>query len=86
MSVAITVKRCRIDDGATLDNLREAVTTLEETERTARRVLGGAHPITARIGLNLRDSRKVLAVREASVGNSDDVSAVCGALGAMNAT
>ena len=32
------------DLDATLDELREAVTTLEETERTARRVLGGAHP------------------------------------------
>ena len=32
------------DDGATLDDLREAVTTLEEIERTARRVLGSAHP------------------------------------------
>ena len=31
-------------DGATLDDLREAVTTLEDTERIARRVLGGAHP------------------------------------------
>ena len=31
---------------ATLDDLREAVTTLEETERIARRVLGGAHPTT----------------------------------------
>ena len=32
------------DTGATLDDAREAVTTLEETERIARRVLGGAHP------------------------------------------
>ena len=36
---------CR-DDAATLADLREAVTTLEETERTARRVLGAAHPLT----------------------------------------
>ena len=34
------------NNDATLDDLREAVTTLEDTERTARRVLGGAHPIT----------------------------------------
>ena len=34
------------DTGATLDDLREAVTTLEETARTARRVLGGTHPFT----------------------------------------
>ena len=33
-----------MDAGATLDDLREAVTTLEDTERTARRVLGGAQP------------------------------------------
>ena len=37
------------DPGATLDDLREAVTTLEETERVARRVLGGAHPLTMEI-------------------------------------
>ena len=34
------------DPSATLDDLREAVNTLEELERTARRVLGGAHPTT----------------------------------------
>ena len=34
------------DEASTLDDLREAVTTLEETERIARRVLGGAHPTT----------------------------------------
>ena len=50
---------------ATLDDLREAVTTLEDTERTARRVLGGAHPTTAGIEKSLRNSRKVLRAREA---------------------
>ena len=49
---------------ATLDDLREAVTTLEEIERTARRVLGGAHPTTETIGLNLRETRAVLRARE----------------------
>ena len=34
------------DSGATLDDLHEAVTTLEDSERIARRVLGGAHPTT----------------------------------------
>ena len=48
------------DDGATLDDLREAVTTLEETERTARRVLGGAHPDTAAIEEDLQDARAAL--------------------------
>ena len=46
--------------GATLDDLREAVTTLEETERTARRVLGGAHPVTMGLGNSLRNSRAAL--------------------------
>ena len=34
------------DDCATLDDLREAVTTLEGTEQIGRRVFGGAHPTT----------------------------------------
>ena len=41
---------------ATPDDLREAVSTLEETGRTARRVLGGAHPLTAAIEETLRDA------------------------------
>ena len=48
------------DPGATLDDLREAVTTLEDTERTARRVLGGAHPITLAIERRLRGARAAL--------------------------
>ena len=47
-------------DGATLDDLHEAVTTLEETERTARRVMGGAHPITTGIEVSLRNARRAL--------------------------
>ena len=52
------------DDGATLDDLREAVTMLEETERTTRRVMGGAHPTTTNIERNLQIARAVLAARE----------------------
>ena len=52
------------DPGATLDDLREAVTTLEETERTARRVLGGAHPTTTGVESCLREARAALAARE----------------------
>ena len=52
------------DPAATLDDLREAVTTLEDTERTARRVLGGAHPDTAVIEDNLRGARSALRARE----------------------
>ena len=54
-----------MDAGATLDDLREAVTTLEAAERTARRVFGGAHPLTLNIEGDLRNARMVLAAREA---------------------
>ena len=57
-SYARTLKR---DPGATLDDIREAVTTLEDAERIARRVLGGAHPITTAIEDDLREA---LAARE----------------------
>ena len=52
------------DDGATLDDLREAVMTLEELKRTARRVLGGAHPLTEGIEDELQDARAALRARE----------------------
>ena len=52
----------RVADGATLDDLREAVTTLEELEGTARRVLGGAHPLTLRIESNLQTARAALQI------------------------
>ena len=48
------------DPGATLADLREAVSTLEETERTARRVLGGTHPGTESIEDELQDARAAL--------------------------
>jgi len=51
---------------ATLDDLREAVTILEDTERTARRVLGGAHPTTKNIEGALRVARAALRAREAA--------------------
>ena len=52
--------RRRVPGGAGVDNLREAVTTLEETERTARRVFGSAHPTTVGIGGALQDARAAL--------------------------
>jgi len=51
------------DGSATLDDLREAVTTLEETERIARRVFGGAHPLTVEIERPLRAARAILRAR-----------------------
>ena len=49
------------DSDATLDDLREAVTTLAETSRTARRVLGGAHPTTGVVERSLEEARLTLA-------------------------
>ena len=53
-----------LDAGATLDDLREAVTTLEDTERIARRVLGGTHPLTVDIEDDLQNAREALHTRE----------------------
>ena len=52
------------DTGATLDDLRESVTTLGDLERTTRRVFGGAHPIAAGIKACLQVARAMLHVRE----------------------
>ena len=58
------------DPGATLDDLREAVTTLEEHERTARRVLGNAHPTVVQIGVYLNNARVALRARETPSGSA----------------
>ena len=52
------------DDDATLDDLREAVTRFEDTERIVRRVFGGAHPLALRTEIFLRNSRGILRARE----------------------
>ena len=67
-----------LNPAATLDDIREAVATLEEMARTVRRVLGGEHPFTVEIELHLRTSRDALHSRE-----GDDVSSVCDAVTAM---
>ena len=54
------------DPDATLDDLREAVTTFEETARTARRVFGSAHPTTTGIETELQVARAALSARESS--------------------
>ena len=51
------------DPGSTLNDIREAVTTLEDAGRIARRVFGGAHPVTTGIGKSLREAREVLRIR-----------------------
>ena len=53
-----------LDDCAKLNDLREAVTTLEELERTARRVLGGTHPLTVSVEGGLETSRRAFHIRE----------------------
>ena len=57
------------DDDATLDDHREAVTTLEETTRTARRVLGGAHPRLGVFEESLQNARTVLRARDPPPSN-----------------
>ena len=52
------------DPAATLDDLREAVNTLEQVARTARRVFGGAHPLAAAIKEEFRFARPALSARE----------------------
>ena len=56
-----------MDTGATLGDLREAVTALEDAERAARRVLGGAHPLTAGIERCLLKARAALRARGGDV-------------------
>ena len=56
------------DPAATLDDLREAVTKLEDAKRIARRVLGGAHPITAGIDEDLREA--LVALRDSETPGS----------------
>ena len=60
------------DNGATLDDIHEAVTTLEDTERIARRVLGSAHPITLVLETLLRQARAALRARETSLPSYDE--------------
>ncbi len=52
------------DTGATLDDLREAVTTLEDAGRIGRRVLGGAHPLAVDIVRDLQYARAALGARD----------------------
>ena len=51
---------------ATLDDLREAVMTLEDARRTAQRVLGGTHPVAMGIEDALRQSRAALRARRSA--------------------
>ena len=50
---------------STLDEIREAINTLEEMEPIARRTLGIAHPIAVNIQSELQKARALLRAREA---------------------
>ena len=56
------------DPAASLVDLHEAVTKFEDTARIARRVLGGAHPITAGIEEDLREA--LVALRDSETPGS----------------
>ena len=51
------------DHGAILDDFHEAVTTLVDVERVARRVFGGEHPFTTGIEGELQEARDALYAR-----------------------
>ena len=53
-----------MDAGATLDDIREAVTTLEKADRIARRVLGGAHPLVGDIAVDFKWVRELLNLND----------------------
>ena len=50
--------------GATLADLHEAVATLQDAERIARRVFGSTHPIAMGLEHQLRNVRAFLRARE----------------------
>ena len=53
------------DPAATLDDLREAVETLESVAPAWTHVFGPAHPETPRVQVALEEARKTLAARAA---------------------
>ena len=57
-----------MNDSATLDDLRKAVTTLGDLAPTVRRVFGGSNPLTTEIDDDLREARAALRARETSPG------------------
>ena len=72
------------DKGATLKDLREAVTTLEDAARTARRVFGSAHPLTEAVAAYLQDAQAALRAREEAVRRRDSVRSICEAVENMS--
>ena len=52
-----------LDDGASPEQLREAVEIMERTVRTTRRVFGGAHPMTRHMQIDLANARVRMEAR-----------------------
>ena len=61
---ACTSRTLYENPAATLDDVREAVTTLEDDARVTRRVFGGTHPLTDEVGGVLLRARAILDARE----------------------
>ena len=59
-----------MDTSATVDDLNEAVTTLEDARRIALRVMGGAHPVTGGLGRDLCKARFTLSIRGETDGET----------------
>ena len=59
-----------MDTSATVDDLNEAVTTLEDARRIALRVFGGAHPVTGGLGRDLCKARFTLSIRGETDGET----------------
>jgi len=66
------------DPGATVDDLKEAVTTLEDAGYIALHVFGEAHPLAVAFATVWHRARDALAAREGG-----DVSSVCDGVAAM---
>ena len=58
------------DGAATLDDLREAVETLQDLAPTTRRVLGGTHPVVAVVERSLLKSQIALCARTPPTGSA----------------
>ena len=52
------------DASATLNDLREAESTLKDAVRLARRVLGSTHPTVVQMEKSLQNARAILGARE----------------------
>ena len=69
------------DAGATHDDLREAVNTLEDTVRIARRIFGGSYPLVTSMGKFSQEARAALAIEEYLQG--EGVESIRDAMAAM---